>query len=174
MTGVQTCALPICVDQTGGVGNRGTLPWRHHPEDMAWFRELTVGHVVIMGRKTWDDPKMPKPLPDRINFVVTNTELNHSGVRIIGGDICKKILEIQEIWPKKNIWIIGGVNLLMQTRNVTDYAFVSHRKGSYFADTRMNISDYFKGFQARSARPSTDKMLNFTEYKNIDPFRPLL
>jgi dihydrofolate reductase len=77
-------------------------------------------------------------------------------------------------WPKKNIYIIGGVDLLMQTRSITDKVFVTHRKGSYYSDTRMNISDYFGIFRAWSARPSTDKMLNFTEYKNIDPFRPYI
>jgi dihydrofolate reductase len=161
------------VDQTGGVGNRGTLPWKHHPEDMAWFKELTLNHVVVMGRKTWDDPAMPHPLPGRINVVVTNRPLDgYRSVRTIGGDsICSRILELQTIYPSKNIWIIGGVNLLMQCIDITDHAYVTHRKGSFYSDTRMHMSDYFKGFRAQSARPSSDKMLNFMTYKNIDPFR---
>lgn len=160
------------IDQTGGVGNRDTLPWKHHPEDMEWFRELTVGHVVVMGRRTWDDPKMPKPMPGRVNVIATNDSLpRHQLVRSIRGNIPEQILELQTLWPNKNIWIIGGVNLLMQCRDITDYAYVTHRKGSFYADTRLDMSDYFKGFRAQSARPSSDKMLNFTTYKNIDPFR---
>ena len=160
------------VDQTGGVGNRGTLPWSHHPEDMEWFRELTVGHIVVMGRNTWDDPKMPKPLPDRINVIATNNDLmRHRSVRRIHGNLPVRIMELQSLWPKKNIWIIGGVNLLMQCRDITDYAYVTHRKGSFYSDVRLDMSDYFKGFRAQSARPSSDKMLNFTTYKNVDPFR---
>ena len=160
------------VDQTGGVGNRGTLPWKHHPEDMEWFRELTVGHVVVMGRKTWDDPMMPHPLPGRINVIATNNSLpRHQMVRTIRGNLPEQIAGLQELWPDKNIWIIGGVNLLMQCRDITDYAYVTHRKGSFYSDTRLDMSDYFKGFRAQSARPSSDKMLNFTTYKNVDPFR---
>ena len=160
------------VDQTGGVGNKGTLPWKHHPEDMEWFRELTVGHVVVMGRKTWDDPKMPKPLPDRINVIATNRTIErHALIRTIKGDLPTEIERLQGIWPKKNIYIIGGVDLLMQCKGITDYAYVTHRKGSHYADVRLNISDYFTMFRACSARPSTDKMLNFTEYKNVNPFR---
>lgn len=163
------------IDQTGGVGNKGTLPWKHHPEDMEHFRELTVGHVVVMGRKTWDDPMMPKPLPDRINVIATTRPImRHPSVHTIRGDIVPAIEQLKLQWPKKNIYIIGGVDLLMQTRSITDKVFVTHRKGSYYADTRMNIGDYFTMFRAWSARPSTDKMLNFTEYKNIDPFRPYI
>ena len=168
-------AAIFSIDQTGGVGNRGTLPWEHHPEDMEWFRELTVGHVVVMGRKTWDDPKMPHPLPDRINVIATSRAVaRHPMVHTIAGDLVPAVIQLQKQWPNKNIFIIGGVDLLMQTRSITDKVFVTHRKGSYYADTRMDMGDYFRGFRAWSARPSTDKMLNFTEYKNIDPFRPYI
>ncbi|MCI6575089.1 MAG: dihydrofolate reductase [Actinomycetaceae bacterium] len=55
------------------IGKDGALPW-HVPEDMALFKRLTLGHPVIMGRKTWDslDPRW-KPLPGRKNFVVSKT-----------------------------------------------------------------------------------------------------
>ena len=43
----------------GGIGNRGTLPWPKHPQDMIWFKEHTENQIVVMGRNTWDDPKMP-------------------------------------------------------------------------------------------------------------------
>jgi dihydrofolate reductase len=160
------------VDQTGGVGNRGTLPWRHHPEDMEWFKDLTTHHVVVMGRKTWDDPKMPKPLPMRTCVVATNSSIDsHPRIRTIRGDLNAQILELQEVYPGKNIWIIGGVNLLQQCKNITDYAYVTHRKGSHFSDTRIDLAHYMQGMRITSSRPSTDKMLNFAVYKNIDPFR---
>jgi dihydrofolate reductase len=160
------------VDQTGGIGNKGTLPWKHHPEDMQHFRELTVGHVVVMGRNTWEDPMMPKPLPDRINVIATTKPImRHASVHTIHGDIVPAIEQLKLQWPKKNIYIIGGVDLLMQCKGITDYVYVTHRKGSHYADTRMNMGEYFTMFRACSARPSSDKMLNFTEYKNINPFR---
>ncbi len=160
------------VDQTGGVGNRGTLPWKHHSEDMAWFKELTTHGVVVMGRNTWDDPKMPKPLPLRTCVVATSHAIeSHPRIRTIKGDINAKILELQDIYPAKNIWIIGGVNLLLQTKNITDYAYVTHRKGSFFSDTRIDLVRYMAGMRITSSRPSQDKMLNFAVYKNIDPFR---
>ncbi len=55
----------------GAIGRDNSIPWRV-PEDMARFKELTVGHPVIMGRKTWDSlPPKFRPLPGRTNIVVT-------------------------------------------------------------------------------------------------------
>lgn len=160
------------VDQTGGVGNRGTLPWKHHPEDMAWFKELTTNGIVIMGRKTWDDPKMPKPLSQRTCVVATNHAIDsHYRIKTISGDLPEKIKTIQSVNPGKTIWIIGGVSLLLQCKDITDFAYITHRKGSFFSDTRIDLARYMAGMRITSSRPSTDKMLNFAVYKNIDPFR---
>lgn len=50
------------------IGAQGQLPW-HEPEDLKYFRTVTTGHTIIMGRKTWDT--LGKPLPKRRNLVVT-------------------------------------------------------------------------------------------------------
>lgn len=50
------------------IGANGTIPW-HLPEDFKWFKRLTTGHFVLMGRKTFDS--LPKPLPNRTNIVLT-------------------------------------------------------------------------------------------------------
>jgi dihydrofolate reductase len=52
------------------IGNKGKLPW-HIPEDLARFKQLTTGHIVIMGRKTFDS--LENPLPNRTNIVITST-----------------------------------------------------------------------------------------------------
>lgn len=61
--------LIAAVGENGVIGSGGAIPWRL-PEDMRRFKALTLGHPVVMGRKTWDSlPK--KPLPHRANIVVT-------------------------------------------------------------------------------------------------------
>lgn len=61
--------LVLAMAENGVIGNGGAIPWRIS-EDMKRFKSLTVGKTVVMGRKTWDSlPR--KPLPDRINIVVT-------------------------------------------------------------------------------------------------------
>ena len=64
-------SLVAAVARNGVIGRGGTIPWRL-PEDMAHFRELTMGHPVIMGRRTWESlPDRFRPLPGRRNVVVT-------------------------------------------------------------------------------------------------------
>nr|AIA15014.1 Dihydrofolate reductase [uncultured bacterium] len=61
--------LVVAAAENGVIGKDGAIPWRI-ADDMKRFKELTMGHAVVMGRKTWDSlPK--KPLPGRVNIVVT-------------------------------------------------------------------------------------------------------
>jgi dihydrofolate reductase len=61
--------LVVAIAQNGVIGNNGLIPWRIS-DDMKRFKALTLGHTVVMGRKTWDSlPR--KPLPGRVNVVVT-------------------------------------------------------------------------------------------------------
>jgi dihydrofolate reductase len=63
--------LIAAVARNGVIGSNNALPWQL-PEDMKHFRQLTTGNVVIMGRKTWESlPERFRPLPDRMNVVVT-------------------------------------------------------------------------------------------------------
>jgi dihydrofolate reductase len=64
-------SLVAAVARGGVIGRNGALPWRL-PEDARRFRELTMGHAVVMGRRTWDSlPERFRPLPGRRNVVVT-------------------------------------------------------------------------------------------------------
>ena len=61
--------LVVAIADNGVIGKQGAIPW-HISEDMKRFKALTLGHTVVMGRKTWDSlPR--KPLPGRVNVVVT-------------------------------------------------------------------------------------------------------
>jgi len=63
--------LVVAADKKRGIGKEGKLPWRLKG-DMKYFRELTTGHIVIMGRKTWESiPEKFRPLPDRFNIVLS-------------------------------------------------------------------------------------------------------
>jgi dihydrofolate reductase len=65
---VSPLALVVAVARNGVIGKSGGLPWRY-PEDLRHFKRVTVGHAVIMGRRTWES--IGKPLVDRRNIVVT-------------------------------------------------------------------------------------------------------
>lgn len=71
MPGNQRIALVAAVARGGVIGRDGGLPW-HLPEDMRHFRATTMGHPVVMGRRTWESlPAAYRPLPGRRNVVLT-------------------------------------------------------------------------------------------------------
>ena len=161
----------FAVDHWGGMGFNGSLPW-HHPEDLAYFKEQTQGHIVVMGRRTWDDPKMPKPLPNRITYVATNRPLfGYNNVKTFKGSIVESIKKIALDNPKKIVWIVGGPKILSETRDLVDEMYITHFKGQYNTDTRINLREYLTLTRAYSAMPSSDKKCNWTVYKNIDIFQ---
>ena len=67
-------SIIAAVATNGVIGHQGRLPW-HLPADLARFKELTTGHALIMGRKTWDSiPEKFQPLPGRLNVVLTRRQ----------------------------------------------------------------------------------------------------
>lgn len=157
------------VDQQGGMGLDGSMPWPLDPEDMRWFRELTKGQVVIMGRRTWDDPLMPKPLPGRTCVVVTTRAID--GVETINGDVIAGVLDAQRRYADKNIFIIGGAGLLAETRVLCEQAHIALRSGIADTDVRMDLRKYLQGFQMIWSRQTTAcPDITFRTYKNQDAF----
>ena len=62
----------MAVDDMGGVSKSGSMPWPKNSVDLRWFKNNTINNIVIMGKLTWTDLMMPKPLKDRVNILVTN------------------------------------------------------------------------------------------------------
>ena len=84
------------------IGANGTIPW-HLSEDMKFFKRTTLGHVVLMGRKTFDS--IGQPLPGRENWVLTRGA-DIPGVRVFGDPA-----EITEPSDGRELFVIGGAGL---------------------------------------------------------------
>lgn len=153
-------------DGQGNLGFNGTLPWPHNAEDMARFKELTHGHIVVMGRKTWDDPKMPKPLSGRTNFVFSNKPVGVPGVITLKGDVVSELQRVEVAYPNKQIFVIGGKAIIEASSIICDYLYLTHMKGNFRSDTRIHLDKYLGGFRAMTAEPSEDRSCTFMVYKN--------
>ncbi|RKJ95199.1 dihydrofolate reductase [Alicycliphilus denitrificans] len=96
----------------GVIGKDGAMPW-HLPEDLAHFKQLTQGHPVIMGRKTWDSlPARFRPLPGRANIVVTRqADWNEIGAQRASS--LREALSMAE-QTDSEAWIIGGAQIYAQ------------------------------------------------------------
>lgn len=131
----------MAMDYAGGVGKNGTLPWPLIKRDFQWFKENTQGHVVVMGSKTWRDPDMPKPLPDRVNVVVTSTpEKYPEAHEYINGDVRQGVLDLEKKYPGLKIWIIGGVGIIQKTWDLLDNFYLSNVPGIYDCDKFLEYS----------------------------------
>lgn len=155
----------FAVDFNGGMGFNGTLPWPHNSEDLQHFRDLTTGHVVVCGRRTWDDPKMPKPLPNRRVYVATNRSVSYATA--FAGDIKENLLRIEAANADKKIFVIGGSKLLEEAQPLIDRIYLTHVKGSYRADTRIYVKEFLTGFRPVRAQVSQDFQSTFTVYESI-------
>lgn len=76
MTDIKAIAA---VSQNGVIGKNGDLPWRI-PGELKWFKKITMGHIMVMGRKTWDS--LPGILPGRENWVLSSTLKEKKGIKI--------------------------------------------------------------------------------------------
>ena len=105
--------LIACVASNGVIGRSeadgsGTMPW-HLPEDLTHFRELTNGHVVVMGRRTWESlPEKFRPLPNRRNIVITR----NPDYVAPGAEVFSAIASAHRACPNaEKFFIIGGGEL---------------------------------------------------------------
>ena len=95
----------------GVIGKDGVMPW-HVPEDLAHFKQVTLGAPVIMGRKTWDSlPPRFRPLPGRRNIVVTRqADWQHADVDVVHS-IDDALALAAEGTTDGIVWVIGGAQL---------------------------------------------------------------
>ena len=116
-------ALVAAVARNGCIGQGGALPW-HIPEDMKRFRDLTTGHVVLMGRKTWESlPPRFRPLPHRTNVVVTR----QPGYAVPAGVECYSTLdEALARHAADDLFAIGGAEIYAQTIDRADALYLTH------------------------------------------------
>lgn len=136
----------FAVDADGGLGKAGTMPWPKNSEDLRWFKQHTFGHIVVMGGNTWRDPLMPKPLPGRINAVVTSQPIDTDSVIVYNNNYKEHLLELQSQHPDKNVYIIGGANLFRDTQDMTERVLLTRFTGSYDCDVVMDLNSYLDGF----------------------------
>lgn len=91
------------------IGKNGGIPWSC-PQDMKWFKDTTIGHAVIMGRKTFDSLK--KPLKDRINIVITSKDIvTNSEEKIYAVKSVEEAISLAKSLTMNDIFIIGGASI---------------------------------------------------------------
>lgn len=123
----------VAVDANWGIGKDGDLL---HPisADLKYFRRKTTGNVLVMGRKTLESFPNKKPLPNRVNIVLTNNKNYEAEGAVLCHGI-EKLPEILKEYADKQIFVAGGGTIYAQLLPQCETAYVTKIYETYEADT---------------------------------------
>ena len=119
----------VAASENGVIGVKGCLPWRI-PEDLKFFKETTLGHVIIMGRKTFET--LPNALPNRLNVVVSrDSSYSAKGAMTVRNiDQALGIAREHKKTYGNEVFIVGGGEIYRQTLDLVDRIYLTriHQK----------------------------------------------
>ncbi len=166
-----TVALIWAQGNGGVIGRDNTIPW-HVPEDARHFRELTTGHPVVMGRKTWDSlPDHFRPLPGRTNIVVTSDRSWSQEGAIVTHDIADGLARAAESGSGRTV-VMGGSQIYTATMALADQLHVTEIEvdihgGDAFAPV-IDPSVWVVRTDGEWATSRTGLCYRFRDYGRID------
>lgn len=136
-------ALIAAMAQNRVVGIDNKLPW-HLPEDLKYFKRITTGKAVIMGRKTYES--IGRPLPNRTNIVITrSTEFSAPGIEVVNSlDAAIELAEnVSLINAVDEVMVIGGAQIYEAALPQADRLYLTHvhanvEGDAYFPDVDMS------------------------------------
>src|SRR5271165_6767188 len=116
-------SIVVAISENHVTGKDNKLLW-HLPNDLKHFKEITTGHTVIMGRKTYDS--VGKPLPKRRNIIITRQPITIEGCEVVNSIEAALVLCKDE----NEVFIVGGAEIYKQSIKLTDriYLTIVHKK----------------------------------------------
>jgi dihydrofolate reductase len=127
--------IVVAISENHVIGKDNKLLWRL-PNDLKHFKEITTGHTIIMGRKTYDS--VGKPLPNRRNIIITRQNITIPGCEVVNS--IEAALTLCEGEPE--VFIVGGAEIYKQAIKLTD---------------RIYLTVVHKGFEGDSFFPDINK-----------------
>ncbi|WP_086933932.1 dihydrofolate reductase [Agarilytica rhodophyticola] len=134
-------SIVVAMAQNRTIGKENGLPWRLS-EDLKYFKKITMGHPIIMGRKTFES--IGRPLPGRTNIVVTRQDnWSYDGVKVVH-DIDAAISianQIALLDNKEEIMLIGGAELYKQSINICTRLYLTEVHAEVEGDAFFPLFD---------------------------------
>jgi dihydrofolate reductase len=136
-----TLTLIAAVARNGTIGHAGDLLWRL-PEDMQFFRRTTMGHPVVMGRKTWDSiPVKFRPLPGRTNILVTRQQDKGREGALVAHSVAEALRLARDRAEADastgRVFVIGGAQLYAETLPQADELLLTEIDRDFKGDARF-------------------------------------
>ncbi|MBU7593196.1 dihydrofolate reductase [Metabacillus halosaccharovorans] len=123
-------SLIVAMDKHRLIGRDNQLPW-HLPQDLAYFKKVTMYHKIIMGRKTFES--IGRPLPGRENIIVTrDSTYSQEGCTILHS--IEEILELSSR-SDEELFVIGGAEIFKEILPVSDRLYITEIDDVFEGDT---------------------------------------
>ena len=124
---MQTISIIAAMGKNRELGYQGKMPW-HLPADLAHFKELTSGHAIVMGRKTYES--IGRPLPNRRNIIITRQQdYQAEGCEVVGS-----LEEALNIAGDREIFIVGGAEIYREAFPIVSKMYLTYVDGEFTAD----------------------------------------
>lgn len=130
-------SIIVATAEQGVIGKDNQLIW-HLPEDLKMFRRLTTGHVIIMGRKTFES--IGKPLPNRTSIIISrNNDYQVEGCIVVGSleEAVEKAKEIET----EEAFIIGGAQIYALALDIADTVYLTQVHHNFEGDAFFPVLD---------------------------------
>ncbi|MBN2830215.1 MAG: dihydrofolate reductase [Candidatus Cloacimonetes bacterium] len=152
-------AIIVALDANGLIGDRNKLPWMI-PEDLAYFKRMTLGHSVVMGRRTYES--IGKALPHRNNYVLTSKSFISDDTIAVN-----TITKLSTYFSKDElVFVIGGREVFQQFVNVVDLMYLTRIRHAFTGNTYFPEIDWSNWILVnREENNSGIYDLAFEEYK---------
>ena len=151
-------ALIVAVSKNGVIGDKGKIPW-HIREDLQRFKRLTMGHPIIMGRRTYES--IGKPLPGRTNIVLTQSSNFTALPEVLTFGSLDAALDHCREQNAESVFIIGGSKVYQLALPLADKLFVTEVHQHVNGDTKFPDYDHREWMEtAREDGPE----YSFVEY----------
>jgi dihydrofolate reductase len=125
---MQTISVIVAMAKNRAIGNKGKIPW-HLPADLARFKKLTLGHAVVVGRKTYES--IGRPLPGRRNIVVTREQ----DYIAPGCEVAESLDSAFRLAGDGEVFVIGGAEIYRQALPVAKRIYLTLVDGEFPADS---------------------------------------
>ena len=161
-------AVIVAVAKNGVIGKNNQLPWRLRA-DLQWFKQCTMGHTIVMGRKTFES--IGKPLPGRENLVLTRQR--HFDVA--GCRTCTSLENALTSSSNEKVFVIGGAEIYRQAMPRATWLYLTIVKAEVDGDTWFPFVD-LQDFDLTESQPVMADEHNqydceFRIYRRKDPLK---
>lgn len=162
----------VAVDENWGIGKDGGM-LDHLPKDLAFFKRKTTGHVIVMGRKTLESFPGGKPLPDRLNIVLTQQVEFDAPEGVVQVHSLPGLARTLRALGRDDVYLVGGASVYARLKDVCKGGYVTHIRHAYdgaevfFPD--LSRDDRWELAETIAHAEDQDKALDFCYYRNLSP-----